>query len=109
MGGSCQIKAYFCFQITLYDKKSPINLEELLQTYIKGKSKRNWVSAKAINTGNSMGGLGFFKKFTQALKSSFVMRYVRKADDHWCDRVDQSLKLTPDTKSWTRETSSSMG
>ena len=26
------------------------------------------------------------------------MRYVRKADGHWCDRVDQSLKLTPNTR-----------
>ena len=75
-------------------------IEFLLQKYIKGKSTRNWVSAEAINTSHSLGGLGFFniKKFTQALKSSFVMTYMRKTDDHWCDRIDQSLKLTPDSR-----------
>ena len=58
------------------------------------------MSADVINTSHSLGGLGLFniKIFTQALKSSYVMRYVRKTDDHWCDRIDQSLKLTPDTR-----------
>ena len=78
-------------------------IEILLQKYIKGNSTINWVSAEAINTSNSLGGLDFFniKKFTQALKSSFVLRYIRKTDDHWCDKIDQSLKLTPDTDSFT--------
>ena len=75
-------------------------IEHLLQGYIKGKSTRNWVSSNEINTSHSLGGLGFFniKKFTHALNASFVLRYVRKTDDHWCDKIDQSLKLTPETR-----------
>ena len=92
---------YFLQILDVHNNDLFKKIEDLLQSYIKGKSPRNWVSADASNTSHSMGGLGFFNiiKFTQALNSSFVMRYVRKTDDNWCDQVDQSLKLKPDTDS----------
>ena len=53
-----------------------------------------------INTSHSLRGLGFFDngKFTQALKASFVMRYIRKTDENLCKLVDRSFDLTLDTR-----------
>ena len=54
-----------------------------------------------INTPKSKGGLGFFniRKFTMAIKSAFILRYVKGTNDHWCDKVDQVLGVTPKNRS----------
>ena len=75
-------------------------IEKTLHSFIKGKTKRNWISAEMINTPRSKGGLGLFniKKFTMSLKAAFIMRYVRGTDDHWCDKVDLSLGTTKENR-----------
>ena len=49
----------------------------------------------------SKGGLGFFniRKFTMAIKSAFILRYVKGTNDHWCDKTDQILGVTPEGRS----------
>ena len=51
---------YFLQILDVHNNDICKRIEDLLQNYIKGKSTRNWVSAKAINTSHSLGGLGFF-------------------------------------------------
>ena len=70
-------------------------LEKTLQDFIKGKTKRNWISAYLINSPRSKGGLGLFsiRKFTMALKSAFILRYAQGTKDHWCDTIDQLCNL----------------
>ena len=87
---------YFLQILNVHNNDIFKRIEDLLHKYILGKNTKKWVSAKAINTSRFLGGLGFFNimKFTQALKSSFVMRYIRKTDDHWCDLVDSSQHLS---------------
>ena len=75
-------------------------IEKTLHNFIKGKTKRNWISADMINTPKSKGGLGLFniRKFTMSLKAAFILRYVRGTEDHWCDRIDQALELDRDNR-----------
>ena len=77
-------------------------IEDLLYGYIKGKTKRNWLSKDIICTPTSKGGLGFFniREFYFAQKLTLLRRYAKdQTDDHWCDHLDTLLELTPDLRS----------
>ena len=34
-----------------------------------------------------------------AIKSAFILRYVKGKNDHWCDKTDQVLGVTPENRS----------
>ena len=73
-------------------------IENLLYGYIKGKTKRNWLSKEIICTPTSKGGLGFFdiKDFYFAQKLTLIRRYAKnQTDDRWCDHLDTLLDFTP--------------
>ena len=75
--------------------------EEILFRYIKGKTKRNWLSRDIIITPKIKGGLGFFKiiDFYYAQKCTTLRRYAKEVtDDLWCDMLDHCLSLTPATR-----------
>ena len=75
--------------------------EEILFRYIKGKTKRNWLSRDIIITPKMKGGLGFFKiiDFYYAQKCTTLRRYAKEVtDDLWCDMLDHCLSLTPATR-----------
>ena len=77
-------------------------IEDLLYGYIKGKTKRNWLSKDIISTPTSKGGLGFFnvREFYFAQKLTLLRRYAKdQTDDHWCDHLDSVLNLTPGLRS----------
>ena len=76
-------------------------VQEVLFNYIKGKTKRNWLSKDLITTPKAKGGLGFFKitDFYYAQKCTTLRRYAKEVtDDLWCDLLDQCLSLTPATR-----------
>ena len=73
-------------------------IERLLYGYIKGKTKRNWLSKEIICTPTLKGGLGFFniKEFYFAQKLTLLRRYAKdQTDDIWCDHLDSLLGVTP--------------
>ena len=75
--------------------------EEILFKYIKGKTKRNWLSKNIITTPKTKGGLGFFNiiDFYYAQKCTTLRRYAKEVtDDLWCDLLDQCLSVTPATR-----------
>ena len=75
--------------------------EEILFKYIKGKTKRNWLSKNIITTPKAKGGLGFFNiiDFYYAQKCTTLRRYAKEVtDDLWCDLLDQCLSFTPATR-----------
>ena len=57
--------------------------EEILFRYIKGKTKRNWLSRDIIITPKIKGGLGFFKiiDFYYAQKCTTLRRYAKEVTD----------------------------
>ena len=75
--------------------------QEILLQYIKGKTKRNWLSKNLIITPKAKGGLSFFNiiDFYYAQKCTTLRRYAKDVtDDLWCDLLDQTLSLTPATR-----------
>ena len=80
--------------------------QEILFQYIKGKTKRNWLSKNLIITPKAKGGLGFFNiiDFYYAQKCTTLRRYAKDVtDDLWCDLLDQTLSLTPPTRKYILE------
>ena len=76
-------------------------IENILFSYIKGKTKRNWLSKEQIRTPKKKGGIGFFDitKFFYAQKCTLIRRYVKDlTDDTWCDILDNILGLTKATR-----------
>ena len=76
-------------------------IENILYTYIKGKTKRNWLSKEQIRTPKNKGGLGFFdiSKFYYAQKCTLIRRYAKDlTDDTWCDILDNLLGLSRETR-----------
>ena len=60
-----------------------------------------WVSKAVLYREKSEGGFGMIRvdHFFQALKCSWIKRYVVNAvDDHWGDLLYIHLNLTPDTR-----------
>ena len=78
----------------------------LLYDYIKGKTKRNWLSKEQIRTPKNMGGIGFFDitKFYSAQKCTLIRRYAKdQTDDVWRDVLDHTLGLSMDTRGYILE------
>ena len=76
-------------------------IENILYSYIKGKTKRNWLSKEQIRTPKIKGGIGFFDitKFFYAQKCTLIRRYAKDlTDDTWCDILDNILGLTQATR-----------
>ena len=76
-------------------------IENILYDYIKGKTKRNWLSKEQIRTPKNKGGLGFFdiSKFFYAQKCTLIRRYAKDLTyDTWCDILDDLLGLSRETR-----------
>ena len=76
-------------------------IENILYDYIKGKTKRNWLSKEQIRMPKNKGGLGFFdiSKFFYAQKCTLIRRYAKDlTDDTWCDILDDLLGLSRETR-----------
>ena len=76
-------------------------IEKKLYNFIKGPTKRNWLSRDFICTPTSRGGLGFFniRDFYFAQKLTLIRRYAKdKTDDLWCDQLDSILKISPEQR-----------
>ena len=76
-------------------------IENILYNYIKGKTKRNWLSKEQIRTPKNKGGIGFFdiSKFFYAQKCTLIRRYAKDlTDDTWCDILDDLLGLSRETR-----------
>ena len=55
-----------------------------------------WISEDFLYTGKDKGRL---TDFIDAIKITWIRRYVKGTKDHWCDIMDQSLKLNE----WNRK------
>ena len=62
--------------------------------------KKSWISDKLLYTNSNAGGFNMIKisHFFQALKTSWVKRYINGINDHWADLVDTELNLEPATR-----------
>jgi hypothetical protein len=71
-------------------------IQEQLDNFIRGNTKRNWTSEDFIYTSKDKGGLGFFKLtyFIDAIKITWIRRYGMGTKDHWCDLMDYQLNLS---------------
>ena len=91
----------YCMQVLDLNENFLERTQEILFRYIKGKTKRNWLSKDLITTPKSKGGLGFFNitDFYYAQKCTTLRRYAKDVtDDLWCDLLDDVLSLTPTTR-----------
>ena len=85
-------------------EKIQSNLNAFIFTNKVNKVENNfqpWVNKDVLYREKSEGGFGMIRvdHFFQALKCSWIKRYVVNAvDDHWGDMLDLHLKLTPDTR-----------
>ena len=78
-------------------------MQELINNYVMGikAENRHWISKDLLYTPTCKGGLGLIRlhDFTTAIKCSWVKRYcIDKLDDHWADKLDTLLHLTPHTR-----------
>ena len=78
-------------------------IQELINNFVMGIKAENkhWISKDLLYTPTSKGGFGLIRlnDFTKAIKCSWVKRYcIDKLDDHWADKLDTILNLTPDTR-----------
>ena len=91
---------YFLQILDIEKGKICKRIQKMLNDYIKGKTSRHWISEAQTTTPAHKGGQGFFciTKFTEALKIAFVTRYARGTDDQWCDLMDLTLHITPETR-----------
>ena len=91
----------YCMQVLDLNENFLERTQEILFRYIKGKTKRNWLSKDLITTPKSKGGLGFFNitDLYYAQKCNTLRRYVKNVTDNlWCDLLDNALSLTPTTR-----------
>lgn len=91
----------YCMQVLDLNENFLERTQDILFRYIKGKTKRNWLSKDLITTAKSKGGLGFFNitDFYYAQKCTTLRRYAKDVtDDLWCDLLDNALSLTPTTR-----------
>ena len=83
------------------DDQTLDKIERMLYGYIKGRTKRNWLSKSYICTPTAKGGLGFFniRDFYLAQKMTLLRRYAKdECNDLWCDVLDKSLGTTKETR-----------
>ena len=66
-----------------------------LNSFIRGDTKRNWISDDLLYTSKDKGGLGFFNlpDFIDAIKITWIQRNGMGTKDHWCDFMDFQLNL----------------
>ena len=91
----------YIMQVLDFTQENLDEVENLLYAYIKGKTKRNWLSKEQIRTPKNKGGIGFFDitKFYFAQKCSIIRRYAKdQTDDVWCDILDNNLGISKDTR-----------
>ena len=91
----------YIMQVLDFTQESLDEVESLLYAYIKGKTKRNWLSKEQIRTPKNKGGIGFFDitKFYYAQKCTIIRRYAKdQTDDVWCDILDNTLGLSKETR-----------
>ena len=96
---------YF-MQVLDFTQENLDELESLLYDYIKGKTKRNWLSKEQIRTPKNKGGIGFFDitKFYYAQKCTLIRRYAKdQTEDVWCDVLDHTLALSKETRGYILE------
>ena len=62
--------------------------------------KRTWLPNNILYGDRNLGGFNMIKleHFFQALKTSWINRYINGLDDHWADLIDMELNLTPNTR-----------
>ena len=76
---------YF-MQVLDFTQENLDELESLLYDYIKGKTKRNWLSKEQIRTPKNKGGIRY-------------ARYAKdQTDDVWCDILDNTHGLSKETR-----------
>ena len=83
------------------DDQTLDKIEKMLYGYIKGRTKRNWLSKSYICTPVAKGGLGFFniRDFYMAQKMTLLRRFAKDcSEDLWCDILDEALGTTKETR-----------
>ena len=70
-------------------------IQNQLDNYIRGNSKRIWIKEDLLYTSKEKGGIGFFNltKFIDAIRITWIRRYGKGTSDHWCDILDNKLGL----------------
>ena len=80
------------------------NTEELILEYIKGDSKKKWLTNDLICTPKKRSGLGFFylSHFYSAVQICFLKHYNEQSEEMWAKVLDNQLGFLPKnrTKLW---------
>ena len=82
-------------------------IENQLNSYINGNSKRVWIKEDLFYTSKEKGGIGFFNlaKFIDAIRITWIRRYGSGTSDHCYDILDSKLGLNE----WNRKKVWKMG
>ena len=82
-------------------------IQNQLDNYIRGNSKRIWIKEDLLYTSKEKGGIGFLNltKFIDAIRITWIRRYEKGTSDHWCDILGNKLGLNE----WNREKVWKMG
>ena len=87
------------YQVIVVGAPPPLisQTEELILDFIKGDSKRNWLSKDLICTPKSRFGLGFFylSHFYSAVQIGFLKHYNVNSEEIWAKVLDNQLGFLP--------------
>ena len=85
----------YCFTCLDISKNMIKKIQDQLDGFIKGDTKRSWISQDLMYTPKEKGGVGFFNltDFIDGLRITWVRRYGQGTSDHWCDILDIHLGL----------------
>ena len=91
----------YCFTCIDATENMVKKIQEQHENFIRGDTKRNWISEDFLYTSKDKRGLWFFKltDFIDAIKITWIRRYGMGTKDHWCDLMDFQLNLTE----WNRK------
>lgn len=98
------VYSFTCIDIS---KNMIKDIQNQLDNFIRGETKRKWISEDLMYTPKEKGGIGFFKleDFISGLKITWMRRYGKGTSDHWANLLDAKLGLTE----WTRKKAWKMG
>merc|ERR1711984_57579 len=96
----------YTYILTILDVAEEADIEKiqlLINNFIANNTekigKKSWISDKLLYSNSNAGGFNMIRisHFFQALKTSWVKRYINGINDHWADLVDTMLNLEPTT------------